>query len=82
MICLVEALKSPLRKGVLGLVMIVFTVSVGLRRYFTRSIAKGLPTKIVSTGKGLGETEELGEGPVGVGFGPMFAITLTWMTKV
>lgn len=75
MICLVDAFKSALRKGVLGLVTIVFTVSVGFRRYFTRSIAKGLPTYIVSTGKGLGETDELGEGPVGVG--PMLIVTLS-----
>lgn len=44
MICLVDTLKSALRKGVSGLVVIVFTVSVGSRRYLTRSIEKGLPT--------------------------------------
>ena len=74
--------KSLLRKGVLGLVTIPFTVSVGFCRYFTRSIAKGLAINIVSTGKGLGETEELGEGPVGVGPGPMLIITLSWTTKL
>jgi hypothetical protein len=42
-------------------------------------MAKGLPTNIVSTGKGLGETEELGEGPVGVG--PMLPVMLIWITK-
>lgn len=63
----------------MGVVAIVFTISVGFRRYFTRSMAKGLPTNIVSTGKGLGETEELGEGPVGVG--PMLPVMLIWITK-
>lgn len=60
--------------------VIEFTVSAGFCRYFTRLIEKGLPTYNVSTGKGLGDTEELGEGAVGVA--PPLIITLSWMTKL
>lgn len=81
MSCLVDVFKSALRKGVSGLVVSVFTVSVGSRKYLTRSIAKGLPTYIVSLGKGLGETDELGEGPVGVGLGPIPIVTSSSITK-